>query len=84
MGSLTELFVSGGRQGVTLWQFILELLADETCHDIVAWTETPLEFKVCRRTRTHTECPVSKERKLSSLTLAIFHCMTIIESFLAD
>lgn len=35
-----------GRQGVTLWQFILELLADETCHDIVAWTETPLEFKV--------------------------------------
>ncbi|KAL5259712.1 hypothetical protein ACHWQZ_G009977 [Mnemiopsis leidyi] len=35
-----------GRQGVTLWQFILELLADESCQEIVAWTENPLEFKV--------------------------------------
>lgn len=37
---------TGGRQGITLWQFILELLGDETCRDIVTWTERPLEFKV--------------------------------------
>lgn len=37
---------------MTLWQFILELLADESCQDIVAWTENPLEFKVCRRFST--------------------------------
>jgi len=35
-----------GRQGVTLWQFILELLADPECNNIVSWTDVHLEFKV--------------------------------------
>ena len=56
---------------MTLWQFILELLADESCQDIVAWTENPLEFKVRRRITTHVN-------KMSRLKGEGGHCSDLV------
>ena len=37
---------AGPTYPVHLWQFILELLGDHACKDIIAWTGNDLEFKV--------------------------------------
>ena len=37
---------AGPTYPVHLWQFILELLGDHSCKDIISWTGNDLEFKV--------------------------------------